>query len=131
MWQMSIRKNCAAVRNNRLDTYKATWMGIKNSKNRLTKKQTKIHNTISINFKFIQPDTYTVVVQSLSHVRLFATPWTTARQGSLSITSSLSLFKLMSVYTVNILKKTINPIKFDGYEGGKLDFYINKGGKEE
>ena len=37
-------------------------MGIKNSKNRLTKKQTKIHNTISINFKFIQPYIYTVVV---------------------------------------------------------------------
>ena len=29
-------------------------------------------------------------VQSLSHVRLFATPWTTARQASLSITNSWS-----------------------------------------
>ena len=35
-------------------------------------------------------------VQSLSCVRLFATPWTAARQASLSITSSLSLLKLMS-----------------------------------
>ena len=36
-------------------------------------------------------------VQSLSLVRLFATPWTTACQASLSITNSLSLVKLMSV----------------------------------
>ena len=35
-------------------------------------------------------------VQSLSRVRLFATPWTTARQASLSITNSQSLPKLMS-----------------------------------
>ena len=36
-------------------------------------------------------------VQSLSHVWLFATPWTTARQASLSITNSWSLLKLMSI----------------------------------
>ena len=36
-------------------------------------------------------------VQSLSHVRLFVTPWTIARQASLSITNSPSLTKLMSV----------------------------------
>ena len=35
-------------------------------------------------------------VQSLSHVRLFATPWITACQDSLSITNSRSLLKLMS-----------------------------------
>ena len=34
-------------------------------------------------------------VQSLSHVQLFATPWTVARQASLSITNSQSLLKLM------------------------------------
>ena len=39
-------------------------------------------------------------VQSLSHVRLFATPWTTARQASLSITNSWSLPKLMSIELV-------------------------------
>ena len=33
----------------------------------------------------------------LSHVRLFATPWTEASQASLSITTSQSLLKLMSV----------------------------------
>ena len=36
-------------------------------------------------------------VQSLSHVQLFATPWTTALQASLSITNSQSLLKLMSI----------------------------------
>ena len=39
-------------------------------------------------------------VQSLSHVRLFATPWTTAHEASLSITNSRSLPKLMSVESV-------------------------------
>ena len=35
-------------------------------------------------------------VQSLNCVRLFAIPWTSARQASLSITNSWSLLKLMS-----------------------------------
>ena len=39
-------------------------------------------------------------VQSLSHVRLFATPWTTACQASLSITNSWSSLKLMSIESV-------------------------------
>ena len=39
-------------------------------------------------------------VQSLSHVRLFVTPWTAARQASLSITNSWSLPKLMSIESV-------------------------------
>ena len=42
----------------------------------------------------------TLSVQSLSRVRLFATPWTAARQVSLSITSSRSLLKLMSIESV-------------------------------
>ena len=39
-------------------------------------------------------------VQSLSHVRLFATPWIAARQASLSITNSRSSLKLMSIESV-------------------------------
>ena len=39
-------------------------------------------------------------VQSLSHLRLFATPWTAACQASLSITNSWSLLKLMSIESV-------------------------------
>ena len=38
--------------------------------------------------------------QSLSHVRLFATPWIAARQASLSITNSRSLPKPMSIESV-------------------------------
>ena len=38
-----------------------------------------------------------VVLQSLSHVRLFATPWTAAGQASLSFTISQNLLKLMSI----------------------------------
>ena len=40
---------------------------------------------------------FTVVVQSLSRVQLFVTPWTAARQASLSFTISLSFLKLMSI----------------------------------
>ena len=39
-------------------------------------------------------------VQSLSHVQLFATPWTTACQASLSITNSQSLLKFISIESV-------------------------------
>ena len=40
---------------------------------------------------------FTVVIQLHSRVRLFATPWTAARQASLSFTISQRLLKLMSV----------------------------------
>jgi len=39
-------------------------------------------------------------VQLLSHVRLFATPWTAAHQASLSTIKAQSLFKLMSIESV-------------------------------
>ena len=39
-------------------------------------------------------------IQSLSHVRLFVTPWTAAHQASLSITNSQSLLKPMSIKSV-------------------------------
>ena len=39
-------------------------------------------------------------VQSLSHVRLFVTPWLAACQASLSVTNSWSLLKLMSIELV-------------------------------
>ena len=39
-------------------------------------------------------------VQSLSRVRLFATPWITARQASLSITNSRSSLRLKSIESV-------------------------------
>ena len=40
---------------------------------------------------------FVVVIQSLSCVRLFATPWTIACQDSLFFTNSQSLLKLMSI----------------------------------
>ena len=39
-------------------------------------------------------------VQSLSRVQLFVTPWTIARQASLSITNSRSLLQLISIESV-------------------------------
>ena len=39
-------------------------------------------------------------VHSLSHVQLFATPWTAAHQSSLSITNSWSCLKLISIKSV-------------------------------
>ena len=41
-----------------------------------------------------------ISVQSLSHVRLFVTPWITACQASLSITISLNSLKLTSIESV-------------------------------
>ena len=51
---------------------------------------------------YVHRETCTVhsSVQLLSHVQLFATPWTTAQQASLSITNSQSLLKLMSIESV-------------------------------
>ena len=43
---------------------------------------------------------YGISVQLLSHVWLFATPWITARQASLSITNSQSLLKPMPIESV-------------------------------
>ena len=51
---------------------------------------------INWNFLIIQFSS----VQSLSGVQLFATPWTAARQASLSITNSWSLLKFMSIELV-------------------------------
>ena len=42
-------------------------------------------------------------VQSLSYVQLFVTPWTAARQVSLSFTISQSLLKLMSIESVMLM----------------------------
>ena len=70
-----------------------------------------LHNNqwLPIGFK-INSKLYTVVssafsnfclfVQSLSHIWLFATPWTAAWQASLSLTISWSLLKLLSIGSV-------------------------------
>ena len=48
-----------------------------------------------------------VVVQSLSHVRLFVTPWTAARQASLSFTTSWRLPKFISIESMRLYKHLI------------------------
>ena len=47
-----------------------------------------------------QPLVVVVVVQLLSHVQLFETPWTAAHQASLSLTIQWSLPKFMSIASV-------------------------------
>ena len=54
-------------------------------------------------------------VQWLSRVRLFATPWTTACQASLSIINSHSMLKLMSIE--NLMNSMKRPLR----EESKLD----------
>ena len=44
--------------------------------------------------------TFFTVVQLLTHVQLFATPWTAAHQASLSFTISWSVFRLTSIELV-------------------------------
>ena len=48
-------------------------------------------------YSFYQNRETLCFVHSLSHVRLFATPWTAVRQVSLSFTISWSLLRLMSI----------------------------------
>ena len=47
---------------------------------------------------------FCVVVQSLSHVWCFVTPWTAARQASLSFIITWSLLKFMSIESVMVSK---------------------------
>ena len=49
---------------------------------------------------FLHLTAWITVVQSLSSVRLFVTPWTAAHQASLSFTISQSLVRLMSIESV-------------------------------
>jgi len=48
-----------------------------------------------------------VVIQSLSHIHLFVTPWAAAHQASLSFTISQSLLKLMSIELLMLSKHLI------------------------
>ena len=59
-----------------------------------------ILNKVEIVPTYSSPQTF-VVVQPLSHVQLFVTPWTAACQASLSFTNYRSLLKLMSIELVN------------------------------
>ena len=58
--------------------------------------QHRVHHFFSTPLNFFQFS----AVQSLSHVRLFETPWIAAHQASLSNINSQSLLKLMSIELV-------------------------------
>ena len=58
--------------------------------------QVQLYNRVIHNFWRL----YSIIVQSLSRVWLFATPCTVARQASLSFTNSQSLLKFMSIESV-------------------------------
>ena len=60
------------------------------------RKDAFIHYLFCVEFSSVQFSS----VQSLSRVRPFVTPWTAARQASLSITNSQSSLKLMSTESV-------------------------------
>ena len=71
----------------------------------VTKCQTWLSNWTEMNYAVISrlglPEAVQfILVQSLSRVWPFATPWITARHASLSITNSRSLSKLMSIESV-------------------------------
>ena len=50
-----------------------------------------------LSFKFLKQLITVSLVQMLSHVQLFATPWTAAHQASPSFTISQSLLKFLSI----------------------------------
>ena len=61
---------------------------------------TVLIKTENTKFRNILNSHHFLVAQSLSCVRLFATPWTAAHQASLPFTFSWSLLKLMSIESV-------------------------------
>ena len=64
-------------------------------------------------FVFLKRYTVMVSVQSLSRVRLFVTPWTAARQASLSITNSRSLMLCMyceMIPTIKLINTSITHV---------------------
>ena len=72
----------------------------KENKNTNTKRYicSKVHSRIIYNSQAME--VMFSSFQLLSHVRFFATPWTAARQASLTITNSRSPPKLMSIESV-------------------------------
>ena len=61
---------------------------------------TLVNSFKSLSQFYLQLSLNCLVFQLLSHVQLFATPWTVAHQASLSFTISQSLLKLMSIESV-------------------------------
>ena len=89
------------------------WCVFEIFQNKILEKRNSMHYDVVVwhmHLKYIEKQIEIIVlkrasiqfssVQSLSHVPLSVTPWTAARQGSLSITNSRSLLKLMSIQSV-------------------------------
>ena len=72
-------------------------------------------------------------VQSLSHVQLFATPWTTAHQASQSITNSWSLLRLMSIESVmpssHLILSSPSPPTFNHSQHLQMSQFFVTGGQ--
>ena len=97
---------------NVLKLYVLTWKVIQNiCLDETSKVQNSLHNSITlyaytyiashtITYVFIYIYTYNTVVQSLNHIRFFATSWTAAHQAPVSSTVSQSLLRFMSIESV-------------------------------
>ena len=79
---------------------------------------------------------HTVTVQSLSCVRLFATPWTVAHQAFLSFTISLSLLQLMfteptmtSNYLIHCCPSSSCPAPFPESGSFPMSWFFTSGGQ--
>ena len=72
---------------------------------------------------------YISSVQLLSHVQVFATPWTVARQASLSITSSWSLLKLMSIHLILCRPLLLLPSVFPASGSFPMSHLFTSGGQ--
>ena len=68
------------------------WKGSRNWK--LRRRHSRKRKKHGVNRKY---QVFVIIVQSLSNVRLFVTPWTAAHQASLSFTIYWSLLKLISI----------------------------------
>ena len=90
---MRLRLNCLSVgQSSVLMNIGSNWLKF----HFLRKKTNSLKNYTLLNVSIIYCSAQFSSVQSLSRVQLFATPWTTAHQASLSITNSWSSPKLMS-----------------------------------
>jgi len=65
-----------------------------------------------------------VVIQLLSHVQLFAIPWTVAHQAPLSSTISWSLFKFMSVELTMLSKNSFVSFCLQSFPASGLFFFF-------
>ena len=100
--------HCPPCYSLRLNDYSLTWLSISEPQfPYLQNRSNSVHRAFVMKNKIIalsslhdEQHVVDAVVQLLSRVRLFATPWTAARQASLSLTISRSLPKFMSLASV-------------------------------